>query len=97
MNSFLEFLSIAPQQQQKALLMAITDKQLKLLIEILYNVAMDTVPISDGDKKKLSKYKLDIRKTLADGLSTTLRRRRLIAISGVLPVFIKNYSRWLEN
>lgn len=92
MDSFLEFLAIAPPHQQKMLLKSSTDEQLKLLIEIIYNIAMDNIPISDEDKRQLSKYKLGIRKVLAHEISRTQRRQRLIAVSSVFSIFIKYYS-----
>jgi len=97
MNEFLEFLSISPIYQRKILVLTLTDQQLKLLTEIIYNAAMDNIPISEEDKRKLTKYKLGIRKALAEGLSKKQRRKRLLNISSVIPVFIQNYLQWQRN
>jgi len=97
MNTFLEFLSIAPIHQRKILVLTLTDQQLKLLTEIIYNTAMGNIQISSEDKRKLTKYKLGIRKTLAEGISKKERRQRLLTISNILPLLISNYLRWQEN
>jgi len=97
MNTFLEFLSIAPIHQRKILVLTLSNEQLKLLIEIIYNTAMENIQISSEDKRKLVKYKLDIRRTLAAGISKKERRQRLFTISNILPLLIKIYIRWQGN
>ena len=97
MSRFFELYLHASHQQQKLLLMSLNDEQLKLLTEIIYNTAMENIPIPSEDKKKLSKYKTGIRKVLVEGISRTNRRRRLLYISNIIPVFIHNYLQWLEK
>lgn len=94
MNTFLEYLAVAPKYQRKILILTLTVQQLKLLTEIIFNSAMDTMSTSEEDKNILRKYKLSIRKVLVDGITKQERRRRLLTISNILPRFINNYLKW---
>lgn len=98
MRGFIDFLTTASKQQQIMLLKSLTYTQLKLLIEIIYNVVMDNIPITNDDKKKLIKHKSTIRKVLVEGLSLQQRRKRLLLLKGnILYIFIKNYLEWQKN
>jgi len=97
MKAFLEFLLIAPKVQLKLLLKNLTTNQLKLLVEIIYNAAKGTIPLSDSDKSKLWKYKRIIRQVLLQGLTQRQRLQKLLKIRDLLPIFIESYLRWHEN
>lgn len=97
MKSFLEFLLITIPLQRNAIMKTLTDQQLKILIEIIYNAAMNVIPVPDKDKKLLRKYKRNIREVLADGISKRLRRRRLLTLSNVLPIFLRHYLKWQDS
>jgi len=97
MKAFLEYLLAASNMQVKSLLQNLTTDQLKLLVEIIYNVAKDIIPLSDSDKSKLWKYKRVIRGVLLRGLTRRQRQRRLVKIKDLLPIFIRGYLQWQES
>lgn len=97
MEAFLNFLLFAPQRQREIIVQTLTDEQLKLVMEIIYNVANDVIEIPKSDKTLLSRYKLGIRRTLVNGISKRKRRHRLVLVSKLLPIFIRNYLKWREN
>lgn len=97
MKSFIKFLHSTTSLQRKAIMKSLTNDQLKLLIEIVYNVAMNVIPILEEDKRLLSKHKLSIRRTLEEGISKKQRQQRLLTIHKILPIFIRNYLKWQES
>jgi len=97
MKYLLDFLQFAPNEQRKIVIQTLSDEQLQLLIEIIYNVANDVIVISKSDENLLRRYKLGIRRTLVEGISRKQRRQRLLLISQLLPIFIKHYLKWQEN
>jgi len=97
MKYLLDFLQFASDRQRKMVIQTLSDEQLKLLIEIIYNVSSDVIAIPKSDENLLRRYKLGIRRTLVEGISRKQRRQRLLSISQLLPIFIKSYIRWQEN
>lgn len=97
MKCFVDFLYTAAPHQRQVILKTLSNDQLKLLTEIIYNTAMDIIPIPDKDKKLLRKHRRNIRATLAQGISKQQRRRRLLTLNKILPVFIRHYLKWQDN
>lgn len=97
MKWFVEFLQYASPLQRNAILQTLTNQQLKVVIEIIYNVVMNVIPIPDQDKRSLKKRKRDILRTLAKGISKQNRRRRLLSIGDIVQVFVRNYLKWQSS
>jgi len=97
MKSFLEYLLINPKPQLKLLLKNLTTEQLKLIVEIIYKTAAENIPLSDGDKTKLSKHKSAIRKVLSPGITRRQGLEKVLKVSNLLAIFIRNYLQWHDN
>jgi len=97
MKAFLGYLLTASKVQVKSLLRNLTTDQLKLLVEIIYNVAKGIIPLSDSDKSTLWKYKRIIHRVLLQGLTRRQRQQRLVKIRDLLPIFIRGYLQWQES
>ena len=83
--------------QREALIRTLTDQQLQILLEIIYNLIKGGIYISNKYKDMLATNKDNIRKVVEESISKRLRRKRLLKISGDLPiilqVFFKHESR----
>ena len=80
MKHFVEFWLSASARQQKGILLTLTKKQLKFLTEIIYNVVRGTIPVSDKDKKTLTKHKNVISAILTKRISLQERRKRIQSV-----------------
>ena len=97
MKYFLEFLLNTSNFQRNWLLKNLNVEQLKLIVEILFNVAMENIPSTKEDKRKLTKYKTPIRKVLSSRLTHRQRLVRLMKIRNILPLVVRKYLQWQEN
>ena len=97
MKSFLEFLLSTSKSQRKMLITNLSYQQLKLIVEILYNIAMENIPLRKEDKRKLTQYKSSIRKVLSTRITRRQRLVRLIKLNEILPIVIRNYLQWQES
>ena len=72
------FLSTANTSQIKAIISTLNLCQQKTLIEICYYILQGVVPVTIGEKTKLSSHQKNIRTKIANSLSTRQRRTRLL-------------------
>ena len=77
--------------QLKFILKTLTKDQLQTIVEIIYNVVQGLYPVSVADKKKLNRYKSTIRKLFEPRLSRIERKRTLIKLKNIIPVFLNIY------
>ena len=75
---FFNFLLTTNEKQQQLLLKTITKTQMSALIEIIYNALHGNLIISESDIKRVKRYKNDIRRLVAKGLSFKRRKELLI-------------------
>lgn len=94
---FLHFLLNTCEHQQKMLIKHLTKSQMDVLIEVIYNAIIGNLAISDGDKKRLKRYRHIIRKVISKGLSQ--KRRKDIILKYLKPFIslIKPCELWLKN
>ena len=81
MIHLIEFLIKTTPQQRMKILKTLKKEELKLIIEIIFNVVYGVCPISETSKKVLLRYKGPIRQVIADELRANQRRSILIKLS----------------
>jgi hypothetical protein len=87
------FLSTANTSQIKAIISTLNLCQQKTLIEICYYI-LQVVPVTTGEKTKLSSHQKNIRTKIANSLSTRQRRTRLLKIVTLIPMLIKIFFKY---
>ena len=91
---FLNFISSTAISQLKSILKTLTQHQLQLLVEIIFNIIQGVIPISGSVKKRLAKHSKAIRNVVVKGLTLKQRRTRLESISVIIPVMIKSFFQY---
>lgn len=81
-SDFIRLLLNTNDRQQRALIKSITPKQMKVVVQIVYNVLQGNRVISSKTKTKLAKYKHFISRFVSKELTS---RRRII-------LFLKYYQ-----
>ena len=92
----------AEKRQRRVLLKTITDKQMKALIEIVYNILQGYGSLTDKDKMYLKKYQSVIRRFTDKRVSSKQRKRLLEKyvhiFARLLKAIQKNITvQWREN
>lgn len=90
---FLRFISTTDKDQRRAILRTLTDIQLQLLVEIIFNLIKGNLPLSVRNKQLLSQNKDNIRKIVTESISKQLRKKRLIKISEDIPIIVETFLR----
>lgn len=72
MIHLIEFLIKSTPQQRMLLLKTLKKEELKLIIEIIFNVVYGVCPISETSKKVLLRYEGLIRQVIADQIKEDL-------------------------
>ena len=97
-SAFLRFLAETKSNEQRiALLKTIGISQMDTLCEILLNVLCGVIEIPHSCKKKLAKYKRDIRKITNKEVGRTTTLRIIISIRSLLPPIIKSALHLLNS
>lgn len=91
---FLKFLSISDKIQRQSLLRTITDNQLQLLVEIIFNLIKGVLPVSTKTKRLLYLNKDNIRKVVEESIKKSVRKKRLIKINSDLPVIVQSFLKY---
>lgn len=91
---FLNFLVDIDNNQRNAILKTLTNEQLQILVEIIYNLLKGSLPISKKYKDLLYPNKQAIRKVVDESISKHLRRKRLLKISNDLPIILRNFLKY---
>jgi hypothetical protein len=84
---FIKFFLDIPKQQLVRFLKIITKEQLQAIIEIIYNVVQGVCYISEINKSVLSKHKNIIRKLVSKQTTLLQRKKLLVKIHTILPIF----------
>lgn len=92
-TTFIKFLLNITKQQLVTFLRITTKEQLQTIIEIIYNVVHGVCTISDSNKLTLSKHKNIIRKLVVKRSSLVERKKLLLKIHNILPVFLQAYIK----
>lgn len=92
----------ADKKQRRALLKTITIEQMKVIVEIVYNILQGYGSLSKKDKNYLRKYQSIIRQFVHKRLGSLQRKQLLqkhfIIFSRLLKTVQKNISiQWREN
>lgn len=88
-SCFIQFLLTCSFKQFVYILKTLTKDQLQVITEIIFNVARGVCPISDENKMVLAKRKRLIREVVLPRLTHEQRRRRLLKIKKLLPIFLE--------
>lgn len=83
--------------QRLALLKTLTDKQIRAILEVIYNVLKGTCPIDSKEKKKLNLHKSALRRLVSSDLNLKQRQRLLIKHRDILPSLLKPVLRMFDN
>lgn len=94
---FLKFLLNTSENQQKMLIKALTKSQMSVIVEVVYNILIGNLKISDNIKKSLKRYRNVIRKFVVKGLSQKKRRALLLKIFKQFILLIQPCESWLKN
>lgn len=89
-TTFIKFLLNITKQQLVTFLRITTKEQLQTIIEIIYNVVHG---VCDSNKLTLSKHKNIIRKLVVKRSSLVERKKLLLKIHNILPVFLQAYIK----
>lgn len=85
---------VAEKNQRDALIHTLTDQQLQILVEIIYNLIKGGIHISNKYKDVLSVNKNNVRKVVEESISKRLRKKRLLKISGDLPIILQAFFKY---
>jgi hypothetical protein len=96
MIHLIEFLIKTTPQQRMKILKTLKKEELKLIIEIIFNVVYGVCPIFETSTKLLLRYKGLIRQVIADGLRANQRRSILIKFRKIIPVFVQAYVKYVS-
>lgn len=97
MNTFSLFLASSRKQQVMYILKTLSKDQLRIILEIFYNITNGIISISTKDKIKISKYKSIVRKILGSDLKWGSRKKLLWKIKHLVPIIILNYSKHVQR
>lgn len=86
---FAQFLLTVNQKEMRQIIKFLSKEKLQWVIEILYNVVQGVCPITDLDKKLLSKKKSIIRQLFSKQITLNRRKLLLVKLSPLLPIFLK--------
>ena len=91
---FLRFINTCDSLQRRAILRHIHVKQLKLLVEIIYNVLHGVIAITKQYKKYLMTKKKVIRRITSPGLSIEERKKAILKLEKDIPRLIQIYFNY---
>lgn len=90
------FLMHMSRHQLLHVLRILTKEQLRAIIEIIYNVVQGTCPVSEANKNILLKHKNLIRRLVVKRLTLSQRKRLLLKIRNILPIFFQAYIHYVS-
>lgn len=90
----LKFLTVCDKNQRNIILRTLTDQQLQILVEIIYNLVKGGFHISKKYRDALSLKKTNIRSVIEESISKRLRRKRLLKISEVIPIILQAFFKY---
>jgi hypothetical protein len=85
----LKFLATASDDQRVALIKRLSETQVKVILESIYNVLFGTCPIEVKDKKTLKSQSTVIRRMVSKELTLLQKRRLLKKHQRLLPLLLK--------
>lgn len=89
-----KFLLVSEKNQRDALIRTLTDQQLQILVEIIYNLIKGGISISNKYKEMLTVNKGNIREVVEESISKRIMRKRLLKISGDLPIILQAFFKY---
>ena len=93
MGYFIGLLLRTNKRQRRALLQTITKNQLRVLIEIAYNVLHGYGHIAEKDMLYLKRYQSIIRRLVAKGLSARKRKNLLMKYVSIISKLLKGIEK----
>ncbi|CAC5376467.1 unnamed protein product [Mytilus coruscus] len=88
---FIKFLITSTVSQRDILFWTVTDAQLQLLNEIIFNLPQGIIPISRRIKERLHVNNNKLRRVVQVSVARRVRKKRLIGISGDLPTVLRAF------
>lgn len=93
-TKLLQFLETCYQPQRIVLLKSLSKHQLKVLVEIIYNILKGVIPLSSKYKKSLFKYRSSIRLLTSKKVTVKTRQSKLVKIQEIIPLIIRAYWKY---
>ena len=84
-KDFLRVLAKCKQHQCKAILKAADESLIKAIVQCIYNILRETVPITKRQKSKLAPFAKPLFKLIEKKVSTSRKKRILIQHGGNFP------------
>jgi hypothetical protein len=94
---FLRLLCSSHIKQRRQLINTVSEEQLSVLTEAVYNVLKGVCPLSNADKNKLSKNKTLLRKFSDPKLSKRLKITILKKIQNLMPELLRPVIRYITH
>ena len=96
-SAFLNLLHSSHAKQRKALLKTMTQNQLKVLIEVIYNIFKGTLRLSKYYIKKLFPHRTTIRSIASRRVNRKRKRDIFVKKHSIIPILIKPVLSLLLN
>lgn len=90
------YLKSLTQKESLKTIKILSKNQLQWIMEIIYNVSQGVCPVSDSNKKVLSKHKLTIRRLVAKGATQNQRKDVLQKLRPLLFIFLDSYLQYVS-
>lgn len=91
---FLQFISTCSNEQRLAVLKTLDKKQIKILVEIIFNIGQSVIPITTKQKNKFTQSRRIIRQLLQPNVEVKARRNKLLKLSDLIPSFIQIFFKY---
>lgn len=88
-SAFLELLATSSKQQATALIKSMNKDQIKTICELLINVRYGNIPLTNKDKKKLSRKRNIIRELTSKTTTQKVRKQVIEREANLVIVIIK--------
>ena len=82
--------------QKQFILKTLTKNQVQCIVEIVFNVMNGVIDITENDKKILKKRKRIIREVIRTHATLIERKRHILQIKKILPLFLKAYLKYVS-
>lgn len=95
-TAFIDLLYNCSHNQRFSLMKTASNNQLKLILELVYNLVYGNIPISTDTKKLLSRYK-PLFRTLTSSTSLDTKKKLLLKHYNVFILILRAIQKFIED
>ena len=95
--SLFRLLVDSTKSQRFAIIKTLHPRQIRAVLEAVYNVLRGTCPVSDKVKRKLFQHRQILRRLVSKGLSPQQKHRLLVKHRETLPLLLKPVVDYLSQ